>query len=149
MMRTFVLVALAAVSQASQATECTREQGYAAESTVDYLDSWSNVYLFFEQYEHCYDAAVAEGVNDKIQQLWEHHWDDLPAMIELTSKDAVFKDFIWRRIEDEDFPLDSFQRVVGYATSRCPTVAKEFCDAVISASYRAPPNNALERERGQ
>ena len=132
MIRTFALVALIAVSQASAARECTKQEGFAAETTADYLDSWSNVYLFFKQFGHCYDAAIAEGANDKIQQLWDRHWDDLAAMIELTSKDTAFKAFIWQRLKDKDFPHDTFQRVVGYATSRCPTVAKEFCAAVVS-----------------
>jgi hypothetical protein len=135
MIRAFALVVLVAVSQASGAKECTKEEGFAAEATVDYLDSWPNVHLFFKQFGHCYDAAIAEGANDKIQQLWDRHWGDLPAMIELTSKDPEFKAFIWRRLEDEDFPRDTFQRIVRYATSRCPTVAKEFCAAVISAAH--------------
>jgi hypothetical protein len=122
--------------------------GRTADATVDYLDSWSNVYLFFKQYGHCYDASVAEGANDKIQQLWDRRWADLPEMIRLTAKDAAFKRFIWQRIDDGDFPLDTFQRVVGHATSRCPAAAKEFCEAVIAASHRKAPQ-APERTRGQ
>jgi hypothetical protein len=147
-MRASLLAALLAVSPVSNAKQCTNEEGRTAETITDYLDSWSNVYLFFEQYGHCYDASVAEGANDKIQQLWDRHWDDLPAMMRLTEKDAAFKRFIWQRIEDEDFPLDTFQRVVRYATSRCPAVAHEFCEAVISASHRTTPE-APARARGQ
>jgi len=119
-----------------QAQQCTELEAYAAESATDYLDSWDNVYIFFKQYRHCYDASIAEGAEDKIQQLWANRWPSLPEMINLTNKDAEFKSFIWARIGDETFSQDTFKRFVENATQHCPEGAKEFCDAVIAEANR-------------
>ena len=58
--------------------DCTQLEAYAAESVTDYLDSWGNVYVFFKQFRHCYDGAVAEGAQDRIQLLWSRQWRQLP-----------------------------------------------------------------------
>lgn len=97
--------------------ECGREEAYAAESVTDYLNSWENVYTFFIQFRHCYDGAIAEGAEDKMQVLWATRWTDLPAMIDLTNNDLEFKKFVWSVVHSEAFPQDTFQKVLHNATS--------------------------------
>lgn len=116
------------------ATECTESDAYAAEVVTDYLDSWANVYQFFKQFQPCYDASIAEGAEDKIQQLWANQWSTVAQMVVLTNKDREFKSFIWQRITDEAFPKDRFAVVVRNASDRCPAGATEFCSAVINAA---------------
>ncbi|MBZ8142858.1 hypothetical protein CLD22_23555 [Rubrivivax gelatinosus] len=82
-------------SQAQTPTPtCTREESYAAEVITDYLTTWSNVYMFYKQFRHCYDGAIAEGTQDKVQLLWADKWSELPQMLALTTKDREFKNFI-------------------------------------------------------
>ena len=130
----FALVALPC--PAAAAAECSQREAFAAETVTDYLDSWRNVYLFFKEFRHCYDAAIAEGAEDKIQHLWTEQWSSLPEMISLVNKHPEFKKFIWQRISDETFSQDRFARFVKHATQECPSIAKEFCEAIIQESKR-------------
>lgn len=129
-------------AQASAATECTQHEAYASEVVTDYLDSWANVYRFFKQFRQCYDASIAEGAEDKIQQLWSSRWPTVAQMIALTKKDSEFKAFIWQRITDETFPQERFSVVVRNAKIKCPVVATEFCRAVIKSAAQPiiPPD---------
>ncbi|WP_319585604.1 hypothetical protein [uncultured Desulfobulbus sp.] len=143
----FALVICVAFPCHAEPTEkCSEREAFAAETVTDYLDSWKNVYLFFKQFNHCYDAAIAEGAQDAIQHLWVEKWASLPEMIALTNKDSAFKKFIWQSIRDETFPKNSFVRFVKHATRECTDVAKEFCNAVIQESKRsnAQPFNKPE-----
>jgi hypothetical protein len=137
---TCILIILGSSCQSANAAECSEKEAYAAEIVTDYLDSWQNVYSFFEQFRHCYDASIAEGAEYKIQQLWAEHWHDLPEMIALIKKDPKFKAFIWERISDETFSQEAFGRFVQHAAKECPVGAEEYCQAVIakSAKHRQP-----------
>ena len=124
------------VGEASAVTQCTQREAYAAEVVTDYLNSWGNVYLFFKQFGHCYDASIAEGAEDKIQLLWANHWSEVSQMIALTKKDPEFKAFLWTRISDETFPQDRFAVFVHNAKTKCPSLATDFCSAVVKAASR-------------
>src|SRR6266516_4019297 len=113
----------------AKAANCEKREAFAAETVTDYLDSWRNVYLFFKQFRHCYDAAIAEGAENKIHKLWVEHWAALPEMITLTSKDPEFKAFIWKRIGDETMSQEDSSRLMSLAEKECPSVAGEFCQA--------------------
>lgn len=112
-----------------------------AEAAVDNLNSWQDVYRFYRRYRDCFDGAVAEGASDRIEQMWIKHWDTLPKMIALTSKDRGFHDFIWARIDEEIFPQESFSVLVANAQQRCPKSALRFCAAVIASSVRTGLTN--------
>ena len=130
------LLALFATAVAAQSSKppCTRDEGLAAEVVTDYLSTWDNVYRFYKQFGHCYDGAIAEGAQDRIQLLWARSWSELPRMLAFTSKDPGFKKFVWAIIDSEAFPQGTFNIVLKNASTRCPAVAIEFCQAVKSSA---------------
>jgi hypothetical protein len=137
-----IFICLIASNSASAAEmSCSKQEAYAAERVTDYLNNWENVYIFFKQFRHCYEASIAEGAEDSIQKLWVNHWAELPEMISLADKDPEFKEFIWQRISDETFPQDDFVLFVQNAKEKCPTIASEFCRAVIQESTKASQDN--------
>ena len=93
-----------------------------------------NVSLFYKQFQHCYEGSIAEGAQDKIQLLWVERWNELPQMAALTSRNPGFKAFVWRILESESFPKDTFSKVLRNASRRCPPEGKEFCRAVKKAA---------------
>ncbi|MBI3222560.1 MAG: hypothetical protein HYZ46_05740 [Nitrosomonadales bacterium] len=123
---------------------CSKLEAYAAETVTDYLNNWENVYTFFKQFRHCYDASIAEGAADQIQKLWVNHWSEVPKMIALTNQDHKFKAFIWQRISDETFPQDDFFVFVKNAKEKCPKIAAEFCSAVALEATKVVQPNPLQ-----
>jgi hypothetical protein len=79
---------------------------------------------------------AAEGAADKIQLLWSSHWSMLPQLITVAAKDAEFKDFIWKRVDDEIWPADRFALVLRNARAKCPPSGVEFYRVAIKASMR-------------
>lgn len=128
------------------ATQCTQTEAISAESVVDYLDSWDNVYLFFKQYGHCYDASIAEGANDKIQLLWANHWHDLPRMLQLTAQDPKFKSFIWQRAHDEDYPANEFAKTLNNAKTSCPKGALTSAKLSLGPRRARSPNYSFKAD---
>lgn len=128
----FVLV-LGAMSGV-EAAECTRDEAYAGEVVVDYLNSWENVHLFYGQFLHCYDGGIAEGAQDRIQLLWADRWGDLPKMLALTKKEPGFNAFVMRSLFSEAFPQDTFAKVLRNAKTKCPTGGRAFCREVKKAA---------------
>lgn len=148
-MKTFIaslLIFLCLVASASALDKpCSKLEAYAGEAVTNYLTNWGNVYTFFKQFRHCYDASIAEGAEDRIQKLWINHWSEIPQMIAFTNQDPKFKAFIWQRISDETFPQDDFLLFVKNAKEKCPKVATEFCRAVaLEAKKVEQPNPALK-----
>ena len=125
-----LLISLAAADVG--ASECDRQEAYAAETVVDYLSSWDDVYRFFGQFQSCYDASIAEGVNDRIYKLLADKWDNLSAMLAFADSDPAFRDFMHQRIDDETFPEEEFSRVADHAKHKCPAQALDFCQAIIA-----------------
>jgi hypothetical protein len=128
----FVLVLGAMLG--AKAAECTRDEAYAAETVVDYLNSWENVRLFYEQFRHCYDGGIAEGVEDRMQLLWADRWGDLPKMLALTKEDPGFNAFVMRSLFSEAFPQDTFAKVLRNAKTKCPAEGRIFCSEVKKAA---------------
>lgn len=125
---------------------CSTQDAYAAETVTGYLNNWENVYAFFKQFNHCYDASIAEGAEDNIQKLWVNHWSEIPQMIIFTNQDPEFKAFIWQRISDDTFSQDDFDQFVQNAKGKCPKVAAEFCSPVILESAKGLlPNSSFKR----
>ncbi len=110
-----------------------------AESVIDYLDSWENVYRAYNTFlkeKSCYDGAVAEGFSEAISSLWEKQWEKLSEMTTLSTRDRAFREFLLARISDETIPRDRFQTIVNNARNRCPHDSQEFCNSVMNAAKR-------------
>jgi hypothetical protein len=127
---TLILFLLVIVLPAS-AKQCTTMEAFAAESVMDYLDSWREVYNAFKQFGYCDDGAIAEGFDDVISKLWAENWNSLPEMIKCMRKDNDFKKFVEKRIGSEVIPFDRWVTIVSNAKSHCPDAAKEFCQRII------------------
>ncbi len=136
--RSIALLVVLALPLPAVATDkkCSQLEAYAAETVTDYLDSWANVYAFFKQFRHCYDGAIAEGAEERIQTLWSTQWRQLPKMVSLVKTDPEFKAFLWRVLASEAFPQDEFSIVVQNARRQCPSEAKEFCRAVLKEAQQ-------------
>lgn len=128
----FVLVLGAMLG--AKAAECTRDEAYAAETVVDYLNSWEIVHLFYGQFRHCYDGAIAGGVQDRMQFLWADRWDELPKMVALTKKEPGFSAFVMHSLFSEAFPQDTFAKVLRNAKTKCPAEGRAFCSEVKKAA---------------
>ncbi len=125
--------------QPAEAPRCSEREAFAAEAVTDYLDSWTNVYLFFQQFGRCYDGSVAEGANAKIHHLLSHRWGQVPLLVDLAKRNAEFKKFMWARLDDEDFTQEDFNVLVSRARTECPRGAEEFCKEVARvAAHKAP-----------
>lgn len=134
-----LIAAVAAISASGHALgrECTKDEAYAAEMATDNLLAWKDVYKFYTEFRHCYDGAIAEGAEDKVQLLWANHWSTLPEMIALANKDPGFKALMWRIARSEAFPQDTFNIVLQSASARCPRRAVEFCSVIRATARRA------------
>jgi hypothetical protein len=116
---------------ATEAKECTKMEAFAAESVVDYLNSWKEIYKAFKEFGHCDDGAIEEGFDEAISVQWADQWKTLPEMIKYTKEDTEFIIFIYKRIGTETVPFDRWEIIVNKAKADCPKIAQEFCNEII------------------
>jgi hypothetical protein len=128
-----IILFLLVIALPASAKECTTMEAFAAESVIDYLDSWEKVYKSFKDFGHCDDAAIAEGYDDVISKLWADHWDKLSEMIKYTKENSEFKRFIYKRIGTETIPYDRWEKIVSLAKNQCPTNAYDFCKEILKS----------------
>ena len=112
----------------------SRDEAYAAETVIGYLNSWKNIHLFYKQFRHCCDGGIAEGVQDRMQLLWADRWSEQPKMVALTEKEPDCNAFVMRSFHTEAFPKNTFAKVLRNTKTKYPVEGRSFCRAVRKAA---------------
>jgi hypothetical protein len=115
------------------AKECTREEAMAAEDVAARLPNWKQIYGAFERFSHCDDGAIAEGFTDSVVRLLATHWETLPQVASLESKNPAFGNFVLRHINDTADTTD-LKRIARLARTQCPTGQSVLCSAISQAA---------------
>ncbi len=116
--------------------ECPKSDAEIAETDIDHLKTWTDLYASFKRYSACDDGAIAEGYSDFTVQTLAHHWDQLKDLIHLTSSDRQFKNFILTHI-DATADAGDIMQVLLNARNHCPTGASGMCSEIEHATVRA------------
>lgn len=127
------LLACLATPLASFAKECTREEAMAAEDIAARLPDWKQIYGAFERFAHCDDGAIAEGFTESIVHLLATHWETLPQVASFESKNAAFRNFVLRHIDDTA-DTEELKRVAYLARTQCPKGHDVLCSAIYQAA---------------
>jgi hypothetical protein len=128
-----VAIVAAPVPSTAAAKTCTLEQGKAAETAVDHLDSWQEVHSAFKQYAQCDDGGVAEGFSDRIVHLLATQWPRLPELAQYTRNDPAFRAFVLKHI-DATADDREIRDIASLAESRCPVRLRQLCSALKDAA---------------
>ena len=134
----FILLLLSNAAIA-QTAECSSRDAYAADSVVDYLDSWHNANLFYRQFKACDDGGIAEGVSEKIAQLLVNQWSKLDELLVISSHDPAFKTFVLSHI-DGTLNINDLRKIKNLAETNCPKIAIEACAELAKEAAEAIKN---------
>ncbi len=124
---------------AADSSRCQRNDAYQAETTIDNLKSWEDLYRHFKRYDACDDGAIWEGYSDKIGRFLAKDWTDVAKLKRLCDSDRTFANFIFKHL-DMTIPADMWNLMMINATKRCPAEANEICIMIKKA------NDTLERQ---
>jgi hypothetical protein len=108
---------------------CTENEANLAYQEADTLKNWDAAYASFKRFGHCDDGAIAEGYSDSIVKLMALDWKQLEGLARLAEKDASFKNFVLRHV-DETASYDDLITVVSNARTRCPEHLADFCKLI-------------------
>jgi hypothetical protein len=133
MMRIAIATILLLANSSAWAQQCSSSEAQAAESSIDSLDSWQSVYIFYKRYRHCDDGSIAEGHTDKVVHLLATRWDSLKKLQKITARDHRFQTFILRHI-DSSALTSELDHVAYTAARQCPQSATQLCKQIIGAS---------------
>ena len=118
-----------ATGASAKAAQCTPDQANAADAVIDYIDSWKNMHLAFEQFQQCDDGAIAEGFSEADARLMADHWSNLSDGLAFLRADPSFKRFVIRHLDETDNNAD-LAKIDRLARMDCPAAAKSFCAEV-------------------
>jgi hypothetical protein len=109
---------------------CTREQAKQAEQSIDSVTSWKEAYTFFNQYGHCDDGGIAEGISDKVAILLTKHWEKFDEFVKYSRRSSSFERFVLKHIDTLMSPHQA-KVVVENVKTRCPSDAEKVCEKVL------------------
>jgi hypothetical protein len=118
---------------AAFAKECAREEAMAAEDSAARLTDWKQIYGAFERFSHCDDGAIAEGFTESVVHLLATHWETLPQVASFESRNAAFRNFVLRHINDTA-DTSELKRIARLARTQCPSGHSVLCSAISQAA---------------
>jgi hypothetical protein len=119
-------VSLFVVTTEAHTAQCTRDDGIAAESATDHIESWKNMYRAFRQFRQCDDGGVAEGFSEADAKLMADHWSRFRDLLHLVRKDSAFERFVIDHLDETDDNRD-LVKIDRLALTACPIAANDFC----------------------
>jgi hypothetical protein len=105
----------------------------AAEDSAARLTDWKQIYGAFERFAHCDDGAIAEGFTESVVRLLATHWETLPQVAPLESKNPAFRSFVLQHTNDTGDTSD-LKRVARLARTQCPKGHGPLCTAIFQAA---------------
>lgn len=132
-----LLIFLANCIASAEEKHCTKTEAMEAEMSIDHLNNWEEVYSSYNRFKHCGDdGAVAEGYSDSVVRMLANRWDEIEALIKLTSSDRDFYAFVLRHI-DATTDKSEIQKIINNSNQHCPDSATTLCSVIEEAARKA------------
>jgi hypothetical protein len=132
-----LLLVLAVSNQVlPQSPSCSTAQALAAETGVDGLKSWADLYAAFKQFRACDDGAIAEGWSDFTARSLAKKWGTLSDLQQLVAKDGAFHRFVIKHI-DSTADNEDLRLALANALEHCPRRARGLCNEIAAAARQA------------
>ena len=111
---------------------------------ADTFRSWDALYRSFASYQKCDDGAIAEGYSESVARILVDHWNTLPKLAELATKNHEFLRFVERHIDATNDEKD-LQKIKAEAKTNCPTGLRKTCDDLSKEADSALKETASSR----
>jgi hypothetical protein len=85
------------------------------------------LYKSFKSYGQCDDGAIAEGYSESVARILVDHWNTLPDLARLQSKDAEFRRFVLKHI-DATLNVSDIRKIRKKASAQCPAGLRHICN---------------------
>jgi hypothetical protein len=128
---TFV-VAIQLASVAGQGKEQLPRCAAVADPALFATKTWSELHAWAKQYPECDDGYLAEGVSDVVSIWLAERWKTLPALARECRRDAKFRAFVLRHIDELMTPETAAQIVIN-AKEKCPKQHIALCKEIVAA----------------
>jgi hypothetical protein len=104
----------------------------------DALRTWNALYKSFESYRQCDDSAIGEDYSEAIARILVDHWNTLPDLARIQSKDGKFRSFVLKHI-DATLDENDVRKIRKNASAQCPAGLRKLC-----ADMKTQANLALK-----
>jgi hypothetical protein len=111
----------------AQQTPCSDTEAQRAEVEADTFRSWDDLYKSYRLYRRCDDGAIGEGYSESVARILVDHWITLPKLAHLARKDADFRTFVLKHV-DETLNKSDVDKIKANAKNRCPSGLHHLCD---------------------
>jgi hypothetical protein len=105
---------------------CSEAEARHAEKEAVTLRTWDALYHSYQAYRQCDDGSVGESYSESVGRILVDHWQTLPSLDEIDSRDVSFQRFVIRHV-DATLDLGNLKRIFQNANTRCPAAWKGIC----------------------
>jgi hypothetical protein len=90
------------------------------------------IFKFKQEYSHCLDGGIAEGISAVIVESLNKNWNQLTEVVTLNKKDPSFQKFILSNIQPHVTAQEAeVNLIIGQAKKTCPKKMRNFCKDLI------------------
>lgn len=122
-------VGLSVIPQPAMAEGCDSALANRVAKAIFTIETWRNLYVFYNKYETCDELTVADGFSDRGSDLLANHWDMLPDLAEQVEQHPNFATFILLHL-NRDLPPNRLSMILSNAETRCPPGQTELCTRI-------------------
>jgi len=130
------LMALLVGKGISQVPACTPAQAERADTEIDRLHAWDDLYKWYKAYQHCDDGVLAEGYSEAVARVLVDHWSTLPRLAQLGRKSADFRKFVLLHV-DATLDTNDIEKIRANAQTKCPAGLRSLCRDLRSEAVAA------------
>ncbi len=105
---------------------CSRAISTQAETAIDDVDNWQELFDHFRAFGRCDDGALAEAYSDRVASFLATKWASIGTLNRLVRRSSAFRVFVLRHVNSLMTP-DQAQTISENAKNKCPNAARALC----------------------
>jgi hypothetical protein len=117
------ILLLVIIAARSNAADLCREK---ADPALNYIKTWQDLRLWYENYPECDDGYFAEGISNFVVSSFAKRWKTLPVFQREIMKNSKFKGFVMKHI-DATTDENNLKMAAQNANSKCPSNRRNLC----------------------
>jgi hypothetical protein len=125
----------------AQKRPCTDAEARRALDEAEMPRSWDALYRSYGLYRQCDDGAIGEGYSESVARILADHWDTLPQLDRLATRDPRFRRFVVKHL-DATLNMDDVEAVRKKAATQCPTGLRTLCNDLAKQANAAIKNGS-------
>ena len=122
---------------------CTEAENRRSEEEASTIRAWDALYRSYTLYARCNNVAAAEGYSESVARILVDHWNTLPRLAALGTRNRNFRVFVLDHV-DATLDMKDVETIRSKARTVCPNGLRSLCAELSKRANTAMEENASD-----